>query len=161
MTGPQLVDQVIDVDPPPAVKSLRSKFEKLALDTNTRRTPTTQNFLIIDPAQARPRAVSSSESPPPDTHYLRSSSSSSDLKTIKRPPPPPPRISKPASPRHSASPLLRPVPPPTVALVATSNGSPLNSPKKTTIASNIFAHENDDTSPSSSDSVASLRSKFS
>ncbi|CCM00274.1 uncharacterized protein FIBRA_02304 [Fibroporia radiculosa] len=107
----------IESTPPPAVSSLRSRFEQLAADTasqlTTKRPMSSYGLLTAEPASPRPRASSGFNDPRPDIHILRPASSSSDLKTgVKRPPPPPParssRASSPAPP--PLSPLLRPVP---------------------------------------------------
>jgi hypothetical protein len=153
----------IDMDPQPAVKSLRSKFEQLANDLANKRPMMVQDSMLEpDSAVARPRAVSgsSSDNPHPDTRDLRPSSSSSDLKqSIKRPPPPPPRPSKAG--QRPASPLLRPVPVPAV-LVAIPDGSPSNLPPKRQYPASIHSvHEGVDASHFLSDNVASLRNKFS
>ena len=109
----------IDSDSLQAVKNLRSKFEKLALDASSQKTDL---LTVTAPSSPRPRASSNNQLslPTPDSPVgqLRSSSSSSDLRLpTKRapPPPPPPRTSKllnNPSPSHSpsSSPLLRPVP---------------------------------------------------
>ena len=109
----------IDSDSLQAVKNLRSKFEKLALDASS---PKTDLLTVTAPSSPRPRVTSNNQLnlPPPDSPVgqLRSSLSSSDLRLpAKRapPPPPPPRASKilnSPSPSHSpsSSPLLRPVP---------------------------------------------------
>lgn len=93
-----------------AVKSLRSKFEQLAVDTSShvRRSSTNStNTNGSGPSSPRIRRPSGSQSDffAPQAH-LRTSSSSSDLKVpTKRPPPPPPRITKPSSsPQPSRSP---------------------------------------------------------
>ncbi len=94
-----------------AVKSLRSKFEQLAVDTSShvRRSSTnTSDPNASDPSSPRPRRSSGSTVDlfVPQAH-VRTSSSSSDLKvSTKRPPPPPPaRISRPSlSPHNSRSP---------------------------------------------------------
>jgi hypothetical protein len=101
----------IDSGSLPAVKSLRSKFEQLAVDTahNTPRpSSSTGDLLHVDTPSPRVRRPSGShlDFSPSQTH-LRSSSSSSDLKvgTKRPPPPPPPRIAKPhPSPKSSRSP---------------------------------------------------------
>ncbi|KAF5363758.1 hypothetical protein D9756_001104 [Leucocoprinus leucothites] len=107
--------QDIDGESLQAVKSLRSKFEQLAVDTSSQvRRPssnpnsTNGSAQLLGPASARPRQSSGSQVDvfSPQAH-IRTSSSSSDLKvSAKRPPPPPPpRIAKsPASPRPSRSP---------------------------------------------------------
>ncbi|KAJ3509069.1 hypothetical protein NLJ89_g5412 [Agrocybe chaxingu] len=107
----------IDSESLQAVKSLKSKFEQLAVQTSPHR-PGSSDFLA--PSSPRPRAVSSSVVDAPASH-LRTSSSSSDLRVpVKKapPPPPPPRGSKTLNPSPipspSPSPLLRPVPIPPV-----------------------------------------------
>jgi hypothetical protein len=102
--------------PSPAVSSLRSRFEQLAVDTSItqlKRPISSYDFLAPDSHVPRPRAASGAYGPhsadPNSSNQLRPSSSSSDLKGTKRPPPPPPGprgSSKPPSP--SASPLLHP-----------------------------------------------------
>src|SRR5882762_11670688 len=80
------MDSVIETTPPPAVSSLRSRFEQLAVETSPGHQP---GLLAVDP---RPRAISGTqETRPQYANHLRSTSSSSDLNTgAKRPPPPPP-----------------------------------------------------------------------
>lgn len=146
----------IDTEPPPAVRSLRSKFERLAQETS----PNGNHGEFLAPGgllSPRPRASSSTFSDShPEIHHLRSSSSSSDLKAgIKRPPPPPPsRGSK--GPTSSpllppSSPLLRPVPiPPGVS------NNVLASPRLG--SSNVLP--NNDNDDSSLQSVTSLRNKL-
>ncbi|KAI0751782.1 hypothetical protein C8Q80DRAFT_597945 [Daedaleopsis nitida] len=120
----------IETAPPPAVSSLRSKFERLAADSST--APSTlkpsSSHLTASPVPPSPRLSASPIPPSPrlrptfehdrepsdsSIHSLRLASSSSDLKApTKRPPPPPPqrppsRAPSPAPPR--SSPLLRPV----------------------------------------------------
>jgi hypothetical protein len=152
-------DVVIDTDPPPAVKSLRSKFENLALDGMTARPPSVQNHL--DPNHPRSRAVSGADTAQAsDSQHLRSSSSSSDLKvSAKRPPPPPPpppppRGSKAGPPSPLPSPLLRPVPIPSI-LASTSNGHPSDSFTSSSVT------ESQIKSSAVSGGISSLRAKFS
>lgn len=107
----------IESTPPPAVSSLRSRFEQLAADTAAaavaKRPASTYGLLTLEPPSPRPRASSGHNDPKPDPQSLRPASSSSDLKAgLKRPPPPPPaRSSRAPSPAPNASPLLRPVAP--------------------------------------------------
>ena len=114
----------VETSPPPAVSSLRSRFEKLAADSSasaaTLKPSSSQVHLSPNLAPPSPRLAPAPEHAhdrePSDSsvHSLRSSTSSSDLKSpAKRPPPPPPfrppsRAASPANPR--ASPLLRPLP---------------------------------------------------
>jgi len=123
----------IDSDSLQAVKSLRSKFEKLAQDASPQKLgPLT----VTAPSSPRPRATSNSQLNPPlsDDIQLRPSSSSSDLRLpAKRapPPPPPPRVSKlmnnPSPSRSPASsPLLRPVPVPPTEKVDSREQPPRN-----------------------------------
>lgn len=114
----------IDSESLPAVKSLRSKFERMASETSNnnhsiRPSHTSEHLAVRPLSSPRPRATSNSQVDlsPPDSSHLRASSSSSDLKTAatkRLPPPPPPRGSKLAAPSPtpsaSTSPLLRPVP---------------------------------------------------
>ena len=112
----------IETTAPPAVSSLRSRFERLAADSSvppshSPKPSTSGTHLSASPIPLSPRLVAS---PAPDhgripsdssVRSLNPSSSSSDLKAAaKRPPPPPPvlRAPSPANPRRS--PLLRPVP---------------------------------------------------
>ena len=115
----------IDSESLQAVRNLKSKFEKLAMETQAapRINTNGDTLAATAPSSPRPRATSSSQlnAPPAEGFHLRTSSSSSDLSvSTKRapPPPPPPRGSKflSPSPTHSpaASPLLRPVPPPPI-----------------------------------------------
>jgi hypothetical protein len=106
----------IDSDSLQAVKNLRSKFEKLALDASSQKTDL---LTATGTAPSSPRPRTTSNNPPHSpVGQLRSSASSSDLRPpAKRvpPPPPPPRASKvlnnPSPSRSpSSSPLLRPVP---------------------------------------------------
>jgi hypothetical protein len=100
MSAPHGVESV----PTPAVSSLRSRFEQLAVDS-TIKLPS-NGRLTADPPSPRPRAASGSSGVQPDnprSETLRTSSSSSDLKGSKRPPPPPPIRASP-----NATPLLRP-----------------------------------------------------
>ena len=106
----------------PAVNTLRSRFEQLALDTSSpssspspnRPINDTRDLLTAETPSPRARASSNPKEPssPFDpSRHVRNSSSSSDLKAAgKRPPPPPPsRATKPSA-SPSASPHLRPVP---------------------------------------------------
>ena len=128
MTAPQSSDG-IESAPPPAVSSLRSRFEKLAADSSVSSHPS----LKPSPAPAHsflaPASTPSSPqlrpSPIPEhdrdvseqhPHFLHPSSSSSDVRIVgKRPPPPPPSPlcppSRTPSPAPARSPLLRPVSP--------------------------------------------------
>ena len=106
----------IETAAPPAVSSLRSRFEKLAAESSPSLKPSPSGS-HLSPVPSSPRL---SASPAPDhgripsdasVRSLHSSSSTSDLKAgAKRPPPPPPplRAPSPANPRRS--PLLRSVP---------------------------------------------------
>ncbi|KAI1792520.1 hypothetical protein LXA43DRAFT_324471 [Ganoderma leucocontextum] len=119
----------IEAVPPPAVSSLRSRFEKLAADSspssNASLKPSpapTHSFLAPTPIPSSPR-LRPTPTPEHDrdlfeqnTHFLHPSSSSSDLRTLgKRPPPPPPSPLRPPSrtpsPAPIRSPLFRPVSP--------------------------------------------------
>ncbi|KAI0922136.1 hypothetical protein AcW2_006915 [Taiwanofungus camphoratus] len=108
----------IESPPPPAVSSLRSRFEKLAADTASipaKRPTSTYDLLSPEPPSPRPRALSSSSDFRPESQTLRPATSSSDLRTgARKPPPPPPaRSSRAASPvPPTSSPLLRAVPDP-------------------------------------------------
>ncbi|TFK80731.1 hypothetical protein K466DRAFT_368117 [Polyporus arcularius HHB13444] len=117
MTAPDPSDG-IETAPPPAVSSLRSRFEKLAADSSpasssSLKPPPAGNTHLAVPPSPRLRTAHERESSDSSIHSLHSASSSSDLKaTAKRPPPPPPvrpssRAPSPANPR--GSPLLRPV----------------------------------------------------
>lgn len=119
----------IDTRPPPAVQNLRSRFEKLALET-TNPKHLDGNECDLDATGSvspRPRASSNTASGSllEIRNQLRPSSSSSDLKALahRTPPPPPPRGLKAplGSPIAKAlhSPLIRPVPAP-----PSQNGSP-------------------------------------
>nr|VWO96820.1 Heme/hemoglobin uptake outer membrane receptor PhuR [Ganoderma boninense] len=117
MTAPQASDG-IETAPPPAVSSLRSRFEKLAADSSTSPNASLKpgpahSFLapasIPSSPRLKPTSVPSehdrdaSEQHP---HFLHPSSSSSDLRTPgKRPPPPPP---SPLAPPLELRPLLLP-----------------------------------------------------
>ncbi|KAH9483207.1 putative inositol polyphosphate 5-phosphatase C9G1.10c [Psilocybe cubensis] len=115
----------IDSESLQAVSSLKSKFEKLALDTTSSTYKQGELLAVSTPPSPRPRAASGSHTnTPAEAISLRSSSSSSDLRSpLKRPPPPPPpsrnsKLNVPtttASPSTSISPLLRPVPLPPVS----------------------------------------------
>lgn len=165
----QRVSGEIDTQPRPAVQSLRSRFEQLAVDTSGSsshsRGPSSSNKYLgyqgdlLTPTSPRPRASSNTYSNTHvDIHHLRSSSSSSDLKTgVKRPPPPPPsRGSKgPSGSPIPGSPLLRPVPVP-----PSSNGSPRLGPLN--LPTNGFPSLQEPLPQDSSigPSVASLRHKL-
>lgn len=134
----------LDTGPPLAVKSLRSRFEQLTLETSQRpNSISTSSSLqnesrdVIAGGESSPRQRSTSgtftHGPISSNlhdphHHLRSASSSSDLQFgIRRPPPPPPpsrginhKTSSPI-PSPSPSPLLRPVPIPPGAM--NGNGS--------------------------------------
>ena len=121
-----LSDSPPDVEetPTPAVSSLRSKFEKLAVDSSPKITvhsfASSNDLLAPEPGSPRPRAMSNNDQrtgSPINTRALRPASSSSDLKqgtSGRKPPPPPPPRSRGSSPAAStkASPSLRPVPDP-------------------------------------------------
>ncbi|KAF9261315.1 DNase I-like protein [Marasmius fiardii PR-910] len=150
-----------------AVKSLRLKFEQLAVDSPR------QNKSLEPPLSPRPRSQSSGNTalaPTQSPHQpLRNVSSNSDLKGTKRPPPPPPssshnrsRTSSP-SPTPSAQtdvnsspplppPLLRPVPTPIVSSRVGSYGA-------STVFGSTEELNNIEGIPTSS-SVSSLRHKF-
>ncbi|KAH9843546.1 uncharacterized protein C8Q71DRAFT_3565 [Rhodofomes roseus] len=111
---PQASSPDIESTPPPAVSSLRSRFEQLAAGSSAGPAPkrpiSTHGLLTPEPLSPRPRAASGSNELRPDARSLRPTSSSSDLKTgTKRPPPPPPgRSSRAPSPAPAvSSPLLR------------------------------------------------------
>ncbi|KAI0052675.1 hypothetical protein FA95DRAFT_1253206 [Auriscalpium vulgare] len=102
----------VDSVPPPAVKSLRSKFEQLALLETSPKPSHTHDFLLPQQTSPRPRALSDpDEQQTPPSQHIRNSSSSSDLRGKKPPPPPPPRSKKPYVASPFSSPLLRPVHP--------------------------------------------------
>lgn len=179
----------IDTGPPPAVKSLRSRFEQLALETSNKPSPSSTfsqrqnngNDLLTPAGQSSPRQRSTSatftslptDPGPQSHHHLRNVSSSSDLQSgINRPPPPPPpsrtlkgSSSSPIpSPSPSPSPLLRPVPiPPGV-----SNGNGLvasprlgfSSLPSVSNRSQLLVNLSDDVLESPIQSVASLRGKL-
>ena len=128
MTAPDPSDG-IETAAPPAVSSLRSRFEKLAADSSAASTSSlkppasgSHSHLAVPPSP-RLRPAPEHERDPSDSsiHSLRPATSFSDLKaTAKRPPPPPPfrppsRAPSPANPR--VSPLLRPVPDPSPSLI--------------------------------------------
>ncbi|KAH9928823.1 uncharacterized protein B0H18DRAFT_998868 [Fomitopsis serialis] len=133
----------IESTPPPAVSSLRSRFEQLAAGSSAapghKRPLSSHGLLTPEPSSPRPRAASGTDELRPDARLLRPTSSSSDLKTgTKRPPPPPPgRSSRAPSPAPLvSSPLLRPTlaaEPPSSPLVhdATLPSSRSVSPNKT------------------------------
>ncbi|KAF5371467.1 hypothetical protein D9615_009590 [Tricholomella constricta] len=164
----QSTTEHIDTERPPAVQSLRSRFEQLAVNlspkSHHRHSSGNTGDLLAPrtPGSPRPRASSNTQSDEPSgTHHLRSSSSSSDLKVGTKRPPPPPPPSRPSkgltgspTPALSPSPLLRPVPVPPGA-----HGSPrLGSSSLPTNGSvpTIISLE----SESSGQSVSSLRHKF-
>ena len=111
----------VEETPIPAVSSLRSKFEKLAIDSSPsasiHKTASSHDLLVPEPSSPRPRAMSNhdqSSASPVDPRALRTAASSSDLKSsanAKRPPPPPPPRSRGSSPAASvrASPLVQAV----------------------------------------------------
>ena len=128
MAAPQSSED-IETAPPPAVSSLRSRFEKLATGS-----PASANAsLKPSPAPAHsflaPCSIPSSPrlrpTPTPEhdrdfseqrAQFLHPSTSASDPRTVgKRPPPPPPSSLRPPSrtpsPAPSRSPLLRPISP--------------------------------------------------
>jgi hypothetical protein len=150
----------VDTEPPPAVKSLRSKFEQLAQVTS----PNGNHGEYLSPvgrSSPRPRASSSTlDNSHPEIQHLRSSSSSSDLKVgAKRPPPPPPsRGSKGPSPSPilpPSSPLLRPVPiPPGIS------NNLLASPRLGSSSLRVNEQSISDDADSAVQSVASLRNKL-
>ncbi|EKM58956.1 uncharacterized protein PHACADRAFT_249089 [Phanerochaete carnosa HHB-10118-sp] len=158
----------VEETPAPAVSSLRSKFEKLAVEssstTSLNRLSMSQDLLTPDSGSPRPRAMSiPDERPPSSPHSLRSASSSSDLKK-KQPPPPPPRSSKGSSPAPSAtsSPHVYPVPmrsePPSPTHTAPPNRVALLHRKPPPPPSPAPSR---DLSPASKESgIASLISKF-
>lgn len=102
--------QDVDGESLQAVKSLRSKFEQLAVDTSNHvRRPSATSTTTSGSGPSSPRARGHSGSLidifAPQAH-LRTSSSSSELKASSKrpPPPPPPRIAKPPpSPQSSRS----------------------------------------------------------
>jgi hypothetical protein len=155
---------IIESTPPPAVSSLRSRFEQLAADSFSR----PQSALLVpDPSSPRPRAVSGTQEPRPQQHgHLRSASSSSDLNTgIKRPPPPPPppprassrsSLVSSAAPTPSASPLLRPVPIPNSSNAL--HGSSISPGKSPSMSLQV---EDEASSMAPVGGVASLRNIFS
>ncbi|TBU29124.1 hypothetical protein BD311DRAFT_757015 [Dichomitus squalens] len=113
MTAPQQSDG-IETTPPPAVSSLRSRFEKLAADSSAPAPSTLKPSTPLTPAPApltpSPRPVHAPELES-NNHYLHPASSSSDLRSLaKRPPPPPPLrpTSRAPSPALNRSPLLLP-----------------------------------------------------
>lgn len=114
----------VEQTPTPAVSSLRSKFEQLAVNSSTtslNRLSGSYDLLSPDSGSPRPRSMSiSTERPPSSPRSLRPAASSSDLNVggKRPPPPPPPRSSKGNSPVPSvnSSPLLQPV--------ATGSGPP-------------------------------------
>lgn len=95
-----------------AVSSLRSKFERLAVDAAQKphRSFGAHDLLAPDPTSPRPRANSTTEQQKPSTKSLRTASSSSNLKDVDRKGPPAhvEHASTSASP-VPASPLLHPV----------------------------------------------------
>lgn len=111
----------VEETPIPAVSSLRSKFEQLAVDSSptisVHKATSSHDLLVPEPGSPRPRAMSNHDqrsASPVHPRALRTAASISDLQsgtnTKKQPPPPPPR-SRGNSPAASvkASPLLRPV----------------------------------------------------
>ncbi|KAF8075794.1 Endonuclease/exonuclease/phosphatase [Lyophyllum atratum] len=153
----------IDTERPPAVQSLRSKFEQLAANispkSHQRHSSGNQGDFLTSstPVSPRPRATSNTHpNDPSDAKNLRPSSSSSDLKVgTKRPPPPPPPARTPKTvasspvPASLPSPLLRPVPVPPGA-----NGSQRVSPASLPPNSSPSNYE------LSGQSISSLRHKF-
>ena len=119
---------------PPSVSSLRSRFEQLAVKTQSSlpKPPQQLGLLSSESASPRPRAASTQESRPLATQ-LRSASSSSDLRygAKKPPPPPPPRGVKLAT---SDSPLMRPAPIPNFTPLISTIGLPGSSPRKSPTA---------------------------
>lgn len=151
-------DSAIESTPPPAVRSLRSKFEHLAVAISPSPPRTYLGLLSPEPTSPpRPRAVSGSQETRPQYGHLRSASSSSDLRTgSKRPPPPPPRGAKPIRPSSPApSLLLRPVPIPNSSPLLPSISLLSSSPGK----SSLIPIYGDNEAPSQG-GVASLRTKF-
>jgi hypothetical protein len=120
--------------PTPAVSSLRSKFEKLAVEssstTSLNKITMSHDLLSPDSGSPRPRAmsISTEQRPPSSPRSLRSAASSSDLKKKPPPPPPPARSSKGNSPAPSvtSSPLIRAVPMSSGPPSPTSIASPLS-----------------------------------
>ena len=156
-------DSVIESTPPPAVSSLRSRFEQLAVDSLSR---TQFGLLSVEPLSPRPRAISGTQETRPQHGHLRSASSSSDLNTgAKRPPPPPPPprgsikpgfSSASPSPSPSASPLLRPVPVPNSSPSHLSAAQTGSSPERS-----LLMRAEGEMSPTPTlGGVASLRNKF-
>ncbi|KAH7881837.1 hypothetical protein F5I97DRAFT_1932266 [Phlebopus sp. FC_14] len=152
--------------PTPSIKSLKSRFEQLALESSatahvlaTPKPVHSSALLPADATNARPRTPlgndeQTNRSPVRD---LRTSSSSSDLKPTgsrRAPPPPPPSRGK--KPTHSpaVSPLLRPVPAPAALR------SPRASPERLSPAMKYADDNNEDESPHLGN-VASLRHHFS
>jgi hypothetical protein len=106
----------IDSGSLPAVKNLRSKFERLASGTSpsTDVAPTGNERLLVTTS---PRRRSSNpqlnDGPVSDAGHIRTSSSSSDFQTLARraPPPPPQRSPKPTGPSPKlSSPVSSPGP---------------------------------------------------
>ena len=118
----------IDIRPPPAVQNLRSRFEKLALETTKPKNLDGNEYDLDANAPVSPRPRASSNTMSGSFLEIRNplrSSSSSDLKELanRPPPPPPPRGLKTPSgspiTKSLHSPLVRPVPAP-----PSKNGSP-------------------------------------
>ncbi|KAI0637568.1 hypothetical protein C8Q77DRAFT_375154 [Trametes polyzona] len=140
MAAQQSDDGGIESTPPPAVSSLRSRFEKLAADaspasssaSSLKPSGSAHHLTPVPPSprlRPHPPAEGEHDSPVPRSPLLRPVSSASDLKAAtKRPPPPPPvrpssRAPSPANPR--VSPLVHPVsdstiPPPEHELLSES-----------------------------------------
>ena len=113
--------QDIETKPSEGVRNLKSRFEKLAVDSPA---PRPQSFhagispaapLLDAQATARPTPSPLVESPNPNGLHVRSASHSPDMRALKRPPPPPPagrssrHVTPSPSPSPAPSPLLRPV----------------------------------------------------
>lgn len=148
----------IESAPTPSIKSLKSKFEKLAHESSK----------SSGPPPATPKSYSTSSSLSPQLHsrhpqddqsssraphpQLRNASSNSDLSSGQKrapPPPPPSRSAKKSSP--AASPLLRPVP------VPAALKSPRVSPDR--LPASQLHQGSDDDAPRGG-GVASLRERF-
>ncbi|KZP19099.1 hypothetical protein FIBSPDRAFT_569589 [Athelia psychrophila] len=149
----------IETAAPPAVSSLRSRFEQLTVEKTS--TPANKGRFgsrSPGPSSPRPRDVSGSQLYQLQDGELRAATAPSDLKTgIKRapPPPPPPRTPQPtAATRPALSPLLRPVPTPSSPSI-NQQGLPVISPR---VVSQRVGEDNI-ASPSSG-GVAALRNKF-
>ncbi|KAI4527113.1 DNase I-like protein [Schizophyllum commune Loenen D] len=113
--------QDIETKPSEGVRNLKSRFEKLAVDSPA---PRPQSFhagispaapLLDAQATARPTPSPLVESPNPNGLHVRSASHSPDMRALKRPPPPPPagrssrHVTPSPSPSPAPSPLLRPM----------------------------------------------------